>query len=202
MNVPVFLTGLTMGLSLIVAIGAQNAFVLRQGLRGHHVFAVCVVCALSDAVLILIGVTGLRTVSRLLPWLDPVLRYGGAAFLIWYGGRSFLSAVRATGALDAGEGAVAGLGATLLTCLALTWLNPHVYLDTVVLLGTIATRFPGAEGWFAAGATTASFLFFFTLGYGAALLRPLFAWPPAWRGLEALVALVMWGIAARLLFGG
>ena len=202
MELPVFIAGLSMGLSLIVAIGAQNAFVLRQGLKGEHVFAVALTCALSDAVLIVLGVTGFGRISAALPWLDPVMRFGGAAFLIWYGARSLLSAFRSEGALAVGEaGAAKPLMATLLACLAITWLNPHVYLDTVVLLGTISTQFPGQEAWFAAGATLGSFAFFFALGYGAGFLRPVFAKPGAWRVLEALIAVIMWAIALKLLLG-
>ncbi|WP_337268867.1 LysE/ArgO family amino acid transporter [Oryzifoliimicrobium ureilyticus] len=197
----VYFTGMTMGLSLIVAIGAQNAFVLRQGLRNDHVFAVCLACALSDGVLITVGVTSFAAIAKLLPWLDPVMRYGGAAFLIWYGAKSMLAALSASGALEIGGGKSVSFGKTMATCLALTWLNPHVYLDTVVLLGTISTRFPGGQAAFAAGAATGSFLFFFALGYGARLLRPIFARPSAWRVLEAVIALVMWVIAAKLLFG-
>lgn len=199
MSVSIYVTGFLTGLSLIVAIGAQNAFVLRQGLRRRHVFAVCLTCALSDAVLILIGVTSLGRISSLLPWLDPAMRYAGAAFLIWYGARSLRSALRSAQALSVGEEADAGFWPTLATCLALTWLNPHVYLDTVVLVGTISTRFPGQEFVFAAGAMTGSFLFFFSLGYGAAGLRPIFAKPVAWRVLDAVIAAVMWSIAFKLL---
>ncbi|SIS87639.1 LysE/ArgO family amino acid transporter [Phaeovulum vinaykumarii] len=202
MNLPVFLAGLSMGLSLIVAIGAQNAFVLRHGLRGHHVLAVCLACALSDAVLILAGVAGFARLLDLFPWIDPVMRYGGAAFLIWYGARSLMAALRETGALAAEGGAAGTLRATVTACLAITWLNPHVYLDTLVLLGTISTQFPGAEGWFGAGAVSASFGFFFALGYGARLLRPVFAQPAAWRLLEGGIAVIMWAIAARLILGG
>ena len=199
MDFSVYLTGLTMGLSLIVAIGAQNAFVLRQGLRNEHIFAVSLTCALSDAVLIVIGVTSFRQIAELLPWVDPVMRWAGAAFLIWYGARNLLSALRSTQSLAAAEGQSASLPKTLATCLALTWLNPHVYLDTVVLLGTISTRFPGLETTFAAGAMTASFLFFFALGYGARWLRGFFARPASWRVLETLIGLTMWAIAYSLL---
>jgi L-lysine exporter family protein LysE/ArgO len=202
MNLPVMLTGFGMGLSLIVAIGAQNAFVLRQGLRGEHVLAVCLACALSDAALIVLGVTSFARVAALLPWLDPAMRFGGAAFLALYGARSLLAAIRGHEGLSVTtEDGPRALAPTLLTCLAFTWLNPHVYLDTVVLLGSISTQFPGQEAWFAIGATTASFAFFFALGYGATLLRPIFAKPIAWRALEAIIALVMWSIAAKLLLG-
>ena len=199
MVLPVFFTGLTMGLSLIVAIGAQNAFVLRHGLRGEHVFAICLTCAASDAILIVLGVTSFGKIATLLPWLDPVMRYGGAAFLVWYGARSLRSALTSTEALAVnGSGVLPSLRKTLLACLAITWLNPHVWLDTVVLLGTISTQFAGREDVFAAGAVTGSFLFFFALGYGAQWLRPLFARPAAWRALEGTIAFVMWAIAAKL----
>ncbi|AOO81102.1 LysE/ArgO family amino acid transporter [Bosea vaviloviae] len=198
MNVTVYLTGLGVSLSLILAIGAQNAFVLRQGLRNEHVLAVCLACALSDAVLIALGVSSFRQISELSPWIDPVMRYAGAAFLFWYGAKSLHAALRSNEALVTGDGEAAGLRQTLITCLALTWLNPHVYLDTVVLVGTISTQFPGFEPAFGAGAVTASFLFFFGLGYGARWLRPFFAKPSAWRALEAAIAATMWMIAARL----
>lgn len=201
MSFSVYFTGFTMGLSLIVAIGAQNAFVLRQGVRNEHVFAICLACALSDALLIVVGITSFRQIAAVLPWLDALMRYGGALFLMWYGARSLLSALNASGALAVGEGGASSLRKALLTALALTWLNPHVYLDTVVLLGTISTRFPGMEASFAAGAVTASFLFFFSLGYGATRLRPVFANPTAWRILEGLVAATMWLIAFKLLGG-
>lgn len=202
MTLSVFFTGLTMGLSLILAIGAQNAFVLRHGLRGDHVFAVCLTCAVSDAALIMLGVTSFGRIATLLPWVDPVMRTGGAAFLIWYGARSFRSALRSTGTMAvSSSGHSPPLATTLLACLAITWMNPHVWLDTVVLLGTISTQFPGREDVFAAGAVTGSFLFFFSLGYGAQWLRPLFARPVAWRLLEGAIAFVMWAIAAKLIFG-
>ena len=202
MSLAIFVTGLTMGLGLIVAIGAQNAFVLRQGLRGQHVFAVCLTCALSDAMLILLGVTSFGRIAAWLPWIDPVMRYGGAAFLIAYGARSLHSALGPAGALIVTEGSrPAPLGPTLLTCLAFTWLNPHVWLDTVVLLSTISTRFPGQQAAFAAGAMSGSVMFFFALGYAARWLRPVFARPSAWRVLEGLIALVMWAIALKLIRG-
>ena len=201
MSFPAYMTGLTTGLSLIVAIGAQNAFVMRQGLRNEYVFAVCLACGLSDAVLIVLGVTSFRQIVALLPWFDPIMRYGGSAFLIWYGAGSLSSALRSSGALEASKAESSSFRQTLATCLALTWLNPHVYLDTVVLLGTISTRFPGREVSFAAGAMTGSFLFFFSLGYAATWLRPIFAKPSSWRILETLIAITMWMIAVRLLGG-
>ncbi|MBO3759435.1 LysE/ArgO family amino acid transporter [Ciceribacter sp. L1K22] len=201
MSPTVFATGFSMGLTLIVAIGAQNAFVLKQGLRREHVFAVFLTCALSDAILITLGVTSLGVVTAVLPWLEPAMRYGGAAFLIWYGARSLISAFTGKAALTADGAAVPSLKATLITCLALTWLNPHVWLDTVVLLGSISTQFPGERMAFALGATAASFAFFFALAYGARFLAPLFARPAAWRVLEGVIALVMWGIAAKLVIG-
>jgi L-lysine exporter family protein LysE/ArgO len=201
MDIAVFMTGLATGLSLIVAIGAQNAFVLRQGLRGRHVTAVALVCSLSDAVLIALGVTSLGRISGWIPWITPAMRWGGVAFLAWYGAKSLWSALRSTEALSAAATEPNDFGRVMLTCLALTWLNPHVHLDTVVLLGTISTRFPGAEASFGLGATTASFLFFFALAHGARRLAPLFARPAAWRVLEAGVAVVMWTIALRLAVG-
>jgi L-lysine exporter family protein LysE/ArgO len=191
------IAGFGLGLSLILAIGAQNAFVLRQGLRRAHVLAVVLTCAVSDAVLIAAGVAGFGALTTAAPWLEPMMRYGGAAFLIVYGARAFLSAWRGGAALQAGDGAQS-LRAALLTSLALTWLNPHVYLDTVVLLGSISAQYPDRLA-FAIGAMTASFVFFFTLGYGARLVAPWFARPGAWRGLDAGVGAVMWAIAAKLI---
>ena len=199
MVVSVFLAGLSTLLSLIVAIGAQNAFVLRQGLRNEHVLAVVTACAFFDAILITLGVTSFGKIVLWAPWLDPFLRYGGACFLAWYGAKSLHSACRSMSALSPeGPEQRAGFMPVMLACLALTWLNPHVYLDTVVLLGAISTQFPGAEASFAAGAISGSFLFFFALGYGATRLRPVFARPSAWRAFEAAIALVMWSISFQL----
>lgn len=193
------IAGFALGLSLIVAIGAQNAFVLRQGLLGEHVFAVCLVCALSDAILVSIGVGGFGLIADVAPWTVVWMRWGGALFLAVYGALALRSAWRGQHALRAATGTEAGLAQTLATCLALTWLNPHVYLDTVVLLGSVSADYPSLP--FAAGAVVASFAFFFALGYGAALLRPLFARPSAWRALDAGIAVVMWSIAAGLVLG-
>jgi len=191
--------GLGLGLSLIVAIGSQNAFVLRQGLRGQRVGLVVLVCVLSDAVLIAAGVEGAGAVVRRHPGVLDVVRVGGAAFLLTYGVLAARRALRPQ-ALDPGAGpAPASVAATLATTLALTWLNPHVYLDTVVLLGSIAQNHPGRQWSFAAGAALGSALWFTALGHGAALLRPLFARPAAWRVLDALIAVVMLALAASLL---
>lgn len=198
MDLQVFFTGMALGLGLIVAIGAQNAFVLRQGLRGEHVFAICLACAVSDAILIVAGVAGFGAIVSAAPWLDPVMRVAGAAFLALYGARSLYAALTSNSALREASTGPAPLGPALLSCLAITWLNPHVYLDTVVLLGAVSTRFPGSEAAFAAGAATGSVLFFFSLGYGAALLRPVFVKPSSWRMLEGVIGIVMWGIAAKL----
>ena len=190
--------GFALGLSLIVAIGAQNAFVLRQGLMRAHVLPVCLICAVSDAVLITAGVAGFGVLTEALPGLEPAMRLFGAAFLAWYGARSLRSAWRGGAAMGAGTAALSLRGAVL-TCLAFTWLNPHVYLDTVLLLGGLSARFEGeARLAYAIGAMTASFVWFFGLGYGARLLAPLFARPSAWRVLDLIIALVMAGLSASL----
>ena len=195
-----FGAGFALGLSLIMAIGAQNAFVLRQGIRRSHVFAVCLTCAFSDAILIGAGVAGFGRLSEAAPWVDPLMRWGGAVFLLAYGARAFHSAWRGGAVLAvAGQGGEA-LGPVLATCLALTWLNPHVYLDTVVLLGAVAAQYEDRLG-FAMGAMSASFVFFFSLGYGARRLAPLFARPQAWRVLDVCVGLLMWIIAFSLIRG-
>jgi len=192
-------SGFGLGFSLILAIGAQNAFVLRQGLRGEHVLAVVLVCAVSDAFLVTAGVAGFGALAEAVPGLERVMRYGGAAFLLAYGGRAFLAAARGDEVLEAGAGD-GGLWRVILTCLALTWLNPHVYLDTVVLLGSVSAQYDDRVA-FGVGAVCASFVFFFTLGFGARLLAPFFARPRSWRVLDAGVGAVMWAIAAGLLLG-
>ncbi|WP_420568197.1 LysE/ArgO family amino acid transporter [Thalassovita sp.] len=190
--------GFWLGLSLIMAIGAQNAFVLRQGIRREHVFAVCLTCALSDAILIAAGVSGFGALVNRLPWLEPVMRWGGAAFLLIYGARAFWAAWKGGENLQAAQSGRASLGGVLVTCLLLTWANPHVYLDTVVLLGSVAAQYPDRLH-FALGAITASFAFFFSLGYGARRLAPLFERPVAWRVLDAFVGCIMWSVALSLL---
>ena len=193
-----FLPGFLLSLSLILAIGAQNAFVLRQGLRREHVFWVCLTCGVSDALLITAGVAGFGALAETVPWFETVMRYGGAAFLIVYGWRNARSAWRGGEALQAAGQAPNSLRRTLLTLLALTWLNPHVYLDTLVLLGSISAQYDDRFA-FGAGAVLASLTFFFALGYGARLLQPVFAKPVSWRVLDTIIALTMWAIAASLL---
>lgn len=191
--------GFATGLSLILAIGAQNAFVLRQGLRHAHVFWVCLVCGLSDATLIVAGVAGFGWVVGLWPALPLVMTLGGAGFLVFYGALRFRAAWRGGAALGPAAESQS-LKSALLTCLALTWLNPHVYLDTLALIGAVSTGFaPALRPAFAVGAASASISFFFALGYGARILSPVMASPRAWAILDVMVGLLMWAIAAGLL---
>lgn len=196
------LAGLGLGLSLIVAIGAQNAYVLRQGLRREHIGVVIAICALSDLVLIALGVGGLGFLVDAVPWLIVAIRFAGAAFLLVYAALAARRAIRPAAALRAGEApARTRIGVVITTALALTWLNPHVYLDTVVLLGSIASTHGDQRWWFAAGAGLGSILWFTALGLGARLLAPVFARPVAWRVLDAVIALVMAAIAVSLVVG-
>lgn len=191
-------SGYLVALSLILAIGAQNAFVLRQGLRREHVGAVVATCAGSDALLILAGVGGFGAVSDAMPWLAEAMRWLGVAFLLVYGGLRFRAALRGGEALMPAAGDKARLRAVLGTCLLLTWANPHVYLDTVVLVGSISAQHRPHEWAFGFAAAAASLCFFSALGYGARLLAPLFARPRAWVVLEVVVGITMWVIAAGL----
>ncbi len=195
-----FIYGFSLGFSLILAIGAQNAFVLKQGLKGEHVFMVSLICALSDAILILAGVSGFHLLVLGFPGLITIARYGGAVFLFVYGLLSFRKAWQSEYALLPSEIASGSLINAVLTCLAFTWLNPHVYLDTVVLLGSVSSQFSDDIEYFAFGATSASFVFFFSLGYGASLLRPIFALARSWQVLEIIIGIIMWVIAAKLVF--
>jgi L-lysine exporter family protein LysE/ArgO len=194
-------SGLGLGLALIVAIGAQNAFVLRQGLRGEHVLAVVAVCALSDLVLIAAGVAGTGALLDRAPAAVTVIRWAGAAFLLLYGAVAARRALRPAGALVAAAAERTPLLPTVLTASALTWLNPHVYLDTVVLLGSVAAAHGELRWHFGAGAAVGSLLWFSVLGAGARLLRPVFARPAAWRVLDGGIALVMVVLAAGLVRG-
>jgi L-lysine exporter family protein LysE/ArgO len=197
------LAGFGSGMSLIVAIGAQNAFVLRQGIRRERVFAICLLCAASDALLITLGIAGLGVVVEQAPIALVILRWAGVAFLVAYAGFALRRAFRPA-ALVAEPAATPGLtlAAALTQAAAFTYLNPHVYIDTMLLLGGIAnTHGPELSWLFAAGAVGASVVWFFGLGYGARLLAPLFAKPVAWRVLDTLIAAVMLGIAVTLVFG-
>jgi len=198
---PVLLTGFLTGLTLIIAIGAQNAFVLRQGLLHAHVGVVVAICAVSDLALILAGVTGIGTVVEQAPAAITVVRWLGVAFLTWYGVASLLRA-RRPGGLRAGTSAGSGRRTAVLTALALTWLNPHVYLDTVLLLGSIANQH-GTDGrwWFGAGAAVGSVVWFVGLGYGARRMAGVLASPRAWQLLDVLIGLTMLGIAVMLARG-
>ncbi|GGP20456.1 LysE/ArgO family amino acid transporter [Silvimonas iriomotensis] len=195
-----WLKGLGLGGGLIMAIGAQNAHVLRMGLSRQHLGVTVLVCIIGDVLLIGAGVAGMGALIEQSPALMTVARWAGAAFLIWYGLRAWRAAF-APGALHATAGVpVLTWQQAVLTILALTWLNPHVYLDTVVLLGSIASQqAPIAQPWFAVGAMTASTLWFLGLGYGARLLSPVFANPLAWRVLDGVIGLIMLGLAVSLL---
>lgn len=210
-----FLAGIGLGLSLIVAIGAQNLFVLRQGLRREFVLTVALVCAASDAVLIAVGVSGIGLVLAAVPWLIDVVRWAGAAFLLGYGLLAARRAWRPAGATlrvdaaptremsDAAPSATAlatrpRLAPVVLTCLALTWLNPHVYLDTVFLLGSVATTHGDARWVFAAGAMLASVAWFLALAFGSRYLSRWLATPRAWRILDGMIAVVMIVLAITL----
>lgn len=192
------LTGFLTSLSLIVAIGAQNAFVLRQGLRREHVVPVVVVCALADAALISAGIAGLGALLTENPAALAVARWGGAAFLLAFGAAAARRALR-PGALNPAHAGPAGLAATVVTCLGFTFLNPHVYLDTVVLIGALANQHGEGRWVFGAGAVAASFAWFFALGLGARRLAPTFARPRAWQVLDGAIAVVMAGLAVALL---
>ena len=185
-----FLFGFATSLSLIVAIGAQNAFVLRQGIRNEHVLPVVILCAVSDLVLIIAGVAGVGALVTAHPQLTTIARYGGAAFLLIYGLMAARRAFRPA-TMTPGDSGPARLSAVLLTCLALTFLNPHVYLDTVVLLGTLASQQGDGRWRFGAGAALASLVWFFGLGFGARRLAGLFAKPVTWRILDGVIAVTM-----------
>lgn len=199
MALEAFGAGFGLSFSLILAIGAQNAFVLKQGLRREHVLLVCLICAVSDATLISAGVYGFQALNAWLPWLETAARYGGALFLCLYGLHSLYQAWRGGNQLQASAERAGTWQRTALLCLAFTWLNPHVYLDTLMLIGAVSLDHAPHTDDFARGAVLASFVFFFSLGYGARFLAPLFSRPSAWRVLDALVGLIMLALSASLL---
>ncbi|MEY4978904.1 MAG: Arginine exporter protein ArgO [Pseudomonadota bacterium] len=195
----VFFHGLALSFGLIVAIGAQNAFVLRQGLRREHVGSVVLFCAVADALLISAGVFGMAQALGNSPRLAQGLALAGAAFLAWYGGKA-LARMRAAGQLQASAGgATLSRRAAMAQAAAFTLLNPHVYLDTVLLVGSIGAQHPAAQqGWFVAGACLASALWFSALGFGARWLAPWFARPRAWQVLDGLIGITMLGLSVLM----
>lgn len=195
-------TGFFTAFALILAIGAQNAFVLRQGLLGHHVFAVALTCALSDAFLIAFGVAGFGVLVEQFPTLPLFMRYAGAAFLLGYGALRFFAAWKGDAHLAAAKPA-ASLRATVITCLMLTWLNPHVYLDTLGLLGAVSTQFEALSSKiiFGISAVSASFTFFFSLAYGAKLMSSIMQSNRAWQIMDVGIGCLMWLLALGLILG-
>jgi L-lysine exporter family protein LysE/ArgO len=195
------IAGFFSGAALIIAIGAQNSFVLRQGIRREHVLPIVLVCAGADALLIAAGIAGLGAFIQSMPIVLDVARYGGAAFLVAYGLTAARRALQSR-KLSVDSSVGASVGAAMTTCLSFTFLNPHVYLDTVILLGSLASQRADRGRWiFGAGASAASFVWFIALGYGARLLGPLFSKNIAWRFLDSLIALIMFGLGIILLVG-
>ncbi|NWF32303.1 amino acid transporter [Stenotrophomonas sp. SAM-B] len=193
-------SGFIAAAGLIIAIGAQNAFVLRQGLQQRHVGLVVLVCMMGDIVLIIAGVAGIGALVQQWPWLLQLLRFGGAAFLAIYGLLAARRAITGGGELAPANAAKQHWRLVLLTALAFTFLNPHVYLDTMVLLGSLSTRYPVETRWaFAVGACCASTAWFSALGFGARLLRPVFRNPKAWRVLDTIMAIFMFALSLLLL---
>lgn len=193
-------TGFATTFALILAIGAQNAFVLRQGLAKQHVFWLCLLCATSDAILITAGVLGFSAIVEKAPMLPMIMAWGGAVFLLVYGAMRFWAAYVGDYAMQI-AGTSAGLWATLATGAAFTWLNPHVYLDTLGLIGAVSTQYDVSNDryLFGIGAVSASFVFFFSLGWGARLLAPVMQSALAWRILDVLIGVVMWALAIKLI---
>lgn len=196
-----FIAGFALSLTLILAIGAQNAFVLRQGLRRAHVGAVVALCCVSEAILIFAGVAGFGAVAEAAPFALVAMLWGGVAFLIFYGLRSLYAAFTVEEALVAAGDGDGGLWAALGTAAVLTWANPHVYLDTVGLIGAVAAQYGDGRWIFGVGALSASCVFFALLGFGARVLAPVFARPGAWRVLDGVVGATMLALAAKLALG-
>jgi len=194
-SIPGFFTGL----SLIIAIGAQNAFVIRQGLTRKHVLLVVAICAISDALLIVLGVAGLGALISGLPWLLEIIRWFGVLYLTWFGIKSLRSAFKVQ-TLDASGVQSASAKTVVLSVLGFTFLNPHVYLDTVILLGSIGNQFGADKWWFALGAVVSSFVWFSSIGFGAKAASRFMAKPVFWKVLDILIAAVMFSIAIMLAF--
>ncbi len=200
---PLVLQGFGTSIGLILAIGAQNAFVLRQGLKREYLFPVALVSSLGDFFLIALGIAGLGTLFATTPLLTTLATWGGVLFLIYFGVRSFRAAWK-PGALEATQESapLSGVRAAALTALAFSILNPHAYLDTVVIIGSIGAKYPIEERlWFGAGAMLASLIWFFGLAYGAGWLTPLFKKPLTWRVLDTIIGCIMFAIALTLIFG-
>ena len=192
--------GFLLGASLIIAIGAQNAFVLRLGVLKQHVFVICLICALSDAFLILLGIGGFASFISQYEAALPIVALCGALFLFVYGFQAFKRVLKPETLDLETEARATPLLQSILSCLALTFLNPHVYLDTVILLGGISSNYEGiSRYYFGAGATIASFVWFFSLGYGARLLARFFRKTIAWQILDTFIVAIMWLIALSLL---
>lgn len=199
MLISTFLTGFFLSLSLILAIGAQNAFVIKQGLKRQYVFVVCLICALSDALLIGLGVSGFSIILQQFPQWIVFAKIAGALFLLVYGILSLRAAWTKNHDTPLPQNNSGSLIKVILTCLAFTWLNPHVYLDTLILLGMVSAD-SNHKPLFALGAISASLIFFFALGYGARLFLPLFTKPKAWNVLDAVVGIMMLALAISLLW--
>ncbi|MDP4585752.1 MAG: LysE/ArgO family amino acid transporter [Microbacteriaceae bacterium] len=196
---PALVSGMFLGLSLIVAIGAQNAFVLRQGLTGKFVFPVALVSALLDAALITLGVAGLGALLESVPFLLGLVRWLGAGYLVWFGITS-LRRARSGQSMDVSGSGTGTLAAALISAATFSLLNPHVYLDTVVFLGALAAQFGDNRWWFAVGASIASFVWFFSLAYGAKALSRFVTQPRFWRILDTVIAFFMFALAIGLVF--
>jgi L-lysine exporter family protein LysE/ArgO len=194
-----FLPGFFTGLSLIVAIGAQNAFVIRQGLTRKHVLLVVAICAIADALLIFAGIAGLGAVISSLPWLLELIRWLGAAYLVWFGIRSLIAAAK-NQSMDASGGQSVSRAKVITSVLGFTLLNPHVYLDTVILVGGVANQFADHRWVFGAGAATASLVWFAGIGFGAKSAAGIMAKPVFWRVLDVIIAAIMFSVAGLLLF--
>lgn len=198
-----YIQGFSIGMSLIVAIGAQNAFILKQGLLKDHIFWLCFICALSDSILIAAGVFGFSKLVVSYPQAVEMAKYLGAIFLFIYGAQHFYQSFFKSQKFDLSSQESLKdqhyFQRLILVCLAFTWLNPHVYLDTVVLVGSVSTQYESTKLYFLAGAITASWLFFYSLGYGSRFLLPIFQSAKSWKILDALIGIVMWWIAVHLL---
>ncbi len=194
------LSGFGLSLSLIVAIGAQNAFVLRQGLKREHVLTVVLVCTICDFGLIVLGVLGFGGLVARFPPLTSIAAWGGALFLIVYGIVALRNALQVSEGLKSEQSGSLSYRVALLTALALSLLNPHVYLDTVVLIGSLAAQYQNETRLlFGVGASFASLSWFFALGFGARFLAPIFSHPTSWRLLDSVIALIMWSLAFSLI---